>query len=79
MKYLFELNIFSFIDCITHATIRQLMTNVMLPRGILNEFKIDQIYYQNFNLNHLYFRVFDSYMWANNFVPCGNIYDFWKI
>jgi hypothetical protein len=54
----------------------QPMTNVMLPRNILKKYERNQIYYHLKNFNHLFFKVFDSYMWTNNFVPHGNIYDF---
>ncbi len=37
---------------------------------------INQIYYNLEKFNHLFFKVFDTYTWTNNFVPCGNIYDF---
>jgi hypothetical protein len=39
---------------------------------------MDHIYYQKIYLNKI-FKVFDSYMWTNVFVPSGNVYDFLNI
>jgi hypothetical protein len=65
------------LSCDYHATSDQfLITNVMMPCGIFKEYYINKIYYQKFNLNHIYIKVFDSYMWTNHFLPHGNIYDF---
>jgi hypothetical protein len=35
----------------------------MLPCGIFKEYKKNQIYYHFFCRNHLFFKVFDTYMW----------------
>jgi hypothetical protein len=51
----------------------------MLSYGIFKKYEINQIYYQKFYLNHLFFKVFYLYTWTNNFVPNGNVYDFWNI
>jgi hypothetical protein len=62
------------LSCDYHATSDQfLITNVMISHGILKEYYINQTYYQNFNLNRIFFKVFESYMWTNSFLPHGYI------